>query len=61
MLLLPGLHIDENTQLVLGVAACLVMVVVISRVYRLRSKNSLPLPPSPPNWRLMGHFLPSHK
>ncbi|KAG2066094.1 cytochrome P450 [Suillus decipiens] len=57
MVLLPGLHISDNTQLVLDVAACLVIATVIARAYRPRSKNG-PLPPSPPNWRLMGHFLP---
>ncbi|KAG1903962.1 cytochrome P450 [Suillus fuscotomentosus] len=45
-------------QLVLGVAACVLGVAVIARAYRPRSKSGLPLPPSPPNWRLMGHFLP---
>ncbi|KAG2358689.1 cytochrome P450 [Suillus spraguei] len=44
-------------MLVLDVAACLVIATVIAQAYRPRSKNG-PLPPSPPNWRLMGHFLP---
>ncbi|KAG2034246.1 cytochrome P450 [Suillus americanus] len=48
----------DDTQLFLDIAACLVVVVVIARASRPRSKDGLPLPPSPPNWRLMGHFLP---
>lgn len=49
----------DNTQLFLDIVACLVVVVVIARASRPRLKNGLPLPPSPPNWRLMGHFLPT--
>ncbi|KAG1754216.1 cytochrome P450 [Suillus lakei] len=58
MLQLPDLPISDNTQLVLGVAACLGVVGVIAQACLPRSKNGLPLPPSPHNWRLMGHFLP---
>ncbi|KAG1789067.1 cytochrome P450 [Suillus plorans] len=58
MLLLPYQPIYDNTRLVLSVTTCLVVVTVIARAYRSRSRNGLPLPPSPPNWRLMGHFLP---
>ncbi|KAG1826745.1 cytochrome P450 [Suillus subaureus] len=47
------------TKLFLDIVACLVVVVVIARASRPRLKNGLPLPPSPPNWRLMGHFLPT--
>ncbi|KAG0708706.1 cytochrome P450 [Suillus ampliporus] len=45
-------------QLVLRAAACLGIIGVIARVYLLKSKSHLPLPPSPPTWRLGGHFLP---
>ncbi|KAG2108927.1 cytochrome P450 [Suillus discolor] len=61
MLLLPCLlPISDNTQFVLGVTTCFLVAVVIVRVHRPRSKNNLPLPPSPPNGTLMGHSLPSH-
>ncbi|KAG0696985.1 cytochrome P450 [Suillus ampliporus] len=60
MLQLHDLCISDNTQLVLGAAACLVVAGVICRVYLPQSKSRLPLPPSPPNWRLWGHFLPPH-
>ncbi|KAG2137440.1 cytochrome P450 [Suillus bovinus] len=58
LLLLPRLPISDNTQFVLGVTACLVVVVAITQAYRPRSKNGFHLPPSPPNRRLMGHSLP---
>ncbi|KAG0705212.1 cytochrome P450 [Suillus ampliporus] len=47
-----------NTQILLGVAACLGVVGVITRAYLPASNSGLPLPPSPPNWRLLGHSLP---
>ncbi|OAX31381.1 cytochrome P450, partial [Rhizopogon vinicolor AM-OR11-026] len=63
MFQLPDLHISDNTQLVLGAAACLGVVGVITGAYIQlevnRSESGLPLPPSPPTWRLWGHFLPS--
>ncbi|KAG1726484.1 cytochrome P450 [Suillus lakei] len=46
------------TQLALGVATSLGVVGVITRAFLHKSANGLPLPPSPPNGRLMGHFLP---
>ncbi|KAG1739304.1 cytochrome P450 [Suillus lakei] len=52
------LLISDNVQLVLNVAACLGVVGLIARASYPRSKSGLPLPPSPPNWRLMGHSLP---
>ncbi|KAG1728990.1 cytochrome P450 [Suillus paluster] len=58
MLQLHDLRIFDNTQLVLGAAACLGVVGVFFRVYFPQSKSRLPLPPSPPTWRLWGHFLP---
>ncbi|KAG0700993.1 cytochrome P450 [Suillus ampliporus] len=45
-----------NMQLVLRAAACLGIIGVIARVCLAKSK--LPFPPSPPTWRLRGHFLP---
>ncbi|KAG0696657.1 cytochrome P450 [Suillus ampliporus] len=42
-------------QLILRAAACLGIIGVITRVCLAKSK--LPLPPSPPTWRLHGHFL----
>ncbi|KAG0695263.1 cytochrome P450 [Suillus ampliporus] len=47
-------------QLLLGAAVCL-GVVVIAQAYLSRSKSCLPLPPSPPTWRLWGHSIPIHK
>ncbi|KAG1741451.1 cytochrome P450 [Suillus paluster] len=46
---MPQLHnlcISDNTQLVLGAAACLGVI------------SGLPLPPSPPTWRFFGHIIP---
>ncbi|KAG2155673.1 cytochrome P450 [Suillus clintonianus] len=57
---LPDLRISDNVQLVLSAAACLGVVGVISRAYLLKSERDLPLPPSPPTWRLGGHLLPHH-
>ncbi|KAG1764745.1 cytochrome P450 [Suillus occidentalis] len=55
VLKLLELPISDNTQLVLGVVACFGVAGLINWTY---SKRSLPLPPSPPTWRLLGHFLP---
>ncbi|KAG0700991.1 cytochrome P450 [Suillus ampliporus] len=52
----PNMSISDNMQLVLRAAACLGIIGVIARVCLAKSK--LPLPPSPPTWRLRGHFLP---
>ncbi|KAG1888059.1 cytochrome P450 [Suillus subluteus] len=60
MLQLPDLYISDNAQLVLSAAACLGVVGVLTRAYRHKSEGHLPLPPSPPSWRLWGHFLPHH-
>ncbi|KAG2034133.1 cytochrome P450 [Suillus americanus] len=58
MLQLPNLRVSDNTQLVLGTAACLGVVVgVISRAFLPKSESGLPLPPSPLTWRLRGHFI----
>ncbi|KAG0696986.1 cytochrome P450 [Suillus ampliporus] len=59
MLQLPDLCVSDNAQLVLSAATCLGVAGVIFRVYFPQSKSHLPLPPSPPNWSLWGHFLPS--
>ncbi|KAG2069375.1 cytochrome P450 [Suillus decipiens] len=53
MLQLPYLCIFGNMQLVLGATACIVVIGVIIRIYLRKSC----LPPSPPTWRLGGHFL----
>jgi len=59
MLQLPNMYISDNTQLVLGAAACLGVVLgVIARTYLSNSDGGLPLPPCPPTWRLWGHSLP---
>ncbi|KAG2117410.1 cytochrome P450 [Suillus cothurnatus] len=57
----PDLRIPDNTQLVLSAATCLTVVGVIFWAYHPKSKSGLPLPPSPPTWRLRGHVLPHHK
>ncbi|KAG1816399.1 cytochrome P450 [Suillus subaureus] len=55
---LPDLRIPDNMQLLLSAAACLGVIGVITRTYCFKSESNLPLPPSPPTWRLCGHFLP---
>ncbi|KAG2111524.1 cytochrome P450 [Suillus discolor] len=50
---------SDNTSLTLGdVAACVGVLGTIVWVYLRKSDSRLPLPPSPPTWRLRGHFLP---
>ncbi|KAG2119848.1 cytochrome P450 [Suillus discolor] len=58
MIQLPDLCISDNTQLVLSAVACLGVVGILVRAYRHKMESQLPLPPSPPTWRLWGHFLP---
>ncbi|KAG1743394.1 cytochrome P450 [Suillus lakei] len=58
MLRLPDLHISSKTQLFFGTAACVGVIGVILRAFLRKSDSRLPLPPSPPTWRLRGHFLP---
>ncbi|KAG1855087.1 cytochrome P450 [Suillus tomentosus] len=58
MLQLPDLRISDNTSLTLDVAACVGVIGTIVWVYLRKSDSRLPLPPSPPTWRLQGHFLP---
>ncbi|KAG1750485.1 cytochrome P450 [Suillus paluster] len=53
-----NLSISDNVQPVLRVAACLGIIGAISWVCLFKSKRRFPLPPSPPTWRLRGHFLP---
>ncbi|KAG2118120.1 cytochrome P450 [Suillus discolor] len=60
MLKLPDLHITDNTQLVPCAAVCLLVVGIIARAFLAKSESGLPLPPSPPTWRLKGHFLPQY-
>ncbi|KAG2032860.1 cytochrome P450 [Suillus americanus] len=57
----PDLRIPNNMQLVLSAAVFLAVMGVIFWAYRPKSKSGLPLPPSPPTWRLRGHVLPPHK
>ncbi|KAG1719654.1 cytochrome P450 [Suillus lakei] len=58
MVQLLDLPISDNAQLVLGAAACLGLARAISWAYFPTSESGLPLPPSPPTWSLLGHFLP---
>ncbi|KAG1814531.1 cytochrome P450 [Suillus variegatus] len=58
MLQLPDLRISDNTSLTLDIAACVGVIGTIVWVYLRKSDSRLPLPPSPPTWRLRGHFLP---
>ncbi|KAG2049584.1 cytochrome P450 [Suillus hirtellus] len=60
MLQLPDLHISDNMSLTLDVATCVGVIGAIVWVYLRKSDSRLPLPPSPPTWRLQGHFLPPH-
>ncbi|KAG0700478.1 cytochrome P450 [Suillus ampliporus] len=53
-----NLRISENTQLILSAVACLGIVGLIARARLGKSESGLPLPPSPPTWRLRGHLLP---
>ncbi|KAG1727108.1 cytochrome P450 [Suillus lakei] len=48
---------SDNTQF-FGAAASLGIVGAIVLAYMHKSESSLPLPPSPPTWRLRGHFIP---
>ncbi|KAG2137952.1 cytochrome P450 [Suillus clintonianus] len=56
MVQMLDLPISDNAQLVLGAAGLL--LVGASWIYFPKSEHGLPLPPSPPTWRLLGHFLP---
>ncbi|KAG1885123.1 cytochrome P450 [Suillus subluteus] len=58
---LPDLRISDNTQLLLSAVACLGVIGLITRAYRFKSANNLPLPPSVSTWRLWGHALPHRK
>ncbi|KAG1727137.1 cytochrome P450 [Suillus lakei] len=58
MLQLTDQCFSENVQRVLSAVACLWVVQVIVRTSLPKSKSGFPLPPSPPTWRLRGHFLP---
>ncbi|KAG0696579.1 cytochrome P450 [Suillus ampliporus] len=52
-----NLCISDNTPLILRAAACLGIVGLITWSYLTKSESGLPLPPSPPTWRLRGHSL----
>ncbi|KAJ8580950.1 cytochrome P450 [Rhizopogon salebrosus TDB-379] len=58
MLQLPDLRISDSSLLAFGAAACLGAGVIIIWAFLTKSDSKFPLPPSPPNWRLRGHFLP---
>ncbi|KAG1890767.1 cytochrome P450 [Suillus subluteus] len=58
MLQLADLRISDNTQHILGATICVGIIGVIVWAYLRKSDSRLPLPPSPPTWRLRGHFLP---
>ncbi|KAG1877308.1 cytochrome P450 [Suillus subluteus] len=58
MLQFPNLPIYDKTQLILNAAACVGVIGVVVWAYLRKSDSRLPLPPSPPTWRLRGHFLP---
>ncbi|KAG1807783.1 cytochrome P450 [Suillus subaureus] len=60
ILQLPDLCMSDNAPLVLSVRACLIVVGVIAWARRRKPESDLPLPPSPPTWRLGGYFLPRH-
>ncbi|KAJ8587523.1 cytochrome P450 [Rhizopogon salebrosus TDB-379] len=54
-----GLVISDQTTHIVSAAICLGAVIAIfARAYLSKSESSLPLPPSPPTWRLWGHILP---
>ncbi|KAJ8587529.1 cytochrome P450 [Rhizopogon salebrosus TDB-379] len=49
---------DDTTHIV-SAAICLgAVIAIIFRAYLPKSESGLPLPPSPPTWRLWGHILP---
>ncbi|KAG1743397.1 cytochrome P450 [Suillus lakei] len=61
MLQFPDPSISGNVRPVLcGAVACVAVIGVILRAYLRKPGSRLPLPPSPPTWRLRGHFLPTH-
>jgi hypothetical protein len=61
MLQLPDLRISDSSQLAFGAVACLGAGVIIIWAFLTKSDSKFPLPPSPPNWRLRGHFLPQRR
>ncbi|KAG2067029.1 cytochrome P450 [Suillus decipiens] len=52
------LYLSNFQELVVDVAACVGVMGVVIWAYLRKSDGCLPLPPSPPTWRLLGHFLP---
>jgi hypothetical protein len=53
---------SDDTTHVVSVAICLgAAIAIIVRAYLSKSESGLPLPPSPPTWRLWGHILPPRK
>ena len=62
MLLLidTDLRLPNNIQLAIA-ASCLCAVTLINYVFFSSTEGGHSLPPSPPTWRLLGHFLPARK
>ncbi|KAG2062852.1 hypothetical protein BDR04DRAFT_1235639 [Suillus decipiens] len=56
MLQLHDLRISGDTQLILNAGACIGVMAVVVWAYLRKSGSRLPLPPSPPTWRLWGHL-----
>jgi hypothetical protein len=61
MLQLLGLRIFDGTQPILDAAICVGIIGVGVWAYLRKSGSRLPLPPSPPTWRPLGHLLPPHR
>jgi len=55
---LPDLR-ENNTHLVLLSVTCIGAVGLAARTYFFASESRLPLPPSPPNRRLLGRPFPA--
>ncbi|KAG2366032.1 cytochrome P450 [Suillus spraguei] len=58
MLQLSDLHISGNARLILNAGACVGVMGAVIWAYLRKSGSRLPLPPSPPTRRLLGHLLP---
>jgi hypothetical protein len=53
--------ISVNVTQLVSAAISLGAAALVAWACLHKSKNGLPLPPSPPNWRPLGHFLSPHK
>lgn len=54
------LRLPNNIQLAIA-ASCLGAVALINYVFFSSTEGSLSLPPSPPTWKLRGHFITGPK